>query len=114
MTILIANKRNGSEGEYIGRPSPLGNPFKIGECGSRERVIETYRTWLGIALRNRAGYPETNDEFDRLSLKLFDEQHLTLLCWCSPLPCHGDVIADFLENKDAHTYLMRHPDGGTE
>lgn len=100
MSILIANKRNGSKGEYIGRPSPLGNPFKIVECGGREKVIAAYRKWLRVALMNpdRDMYKKVNEEFARLELKLFEEGHLTLLCWCSPLPCHGDVIADFLEN----------------
>lgn len=106
MTILIANKRNGNRGEYIGRPSPLGNPFKIGECGNRKHVIERYRKWLLVALRSPNRYPELCAEFDRLSQKLLDEQHLTLLCWCSPLPCHGNVIADFL---DIRAYQNRNP-----
>ena len=34
--IIIVNKHHGKSGEYIGRGSPLGNPFVIGKDGSRE------------------------------------------------------------------------------
>lgn len=99
-TILIVNKRNGAcDGEYIGRPSPLGNPFPIGDCGSREVVIEQYRKWLSIALAKPGRYPEANVEFYRLCEKHRRDGRLTLVCWCSPLPCHGDVIADFIEDR---------------
>ena len=31
---------------YVGRPSPLGNPFVLGRDGNREEVIAEYRHWL--------------------------------------------------------------------
>ncbi len=45
--IRIENKkRYCGEGVYIGRPSPLGNPYKIGEHGTRHEVLAKYRAWL--------------------------------------------------------------------
>jgi Domain of unknown function (DUF4326) len=45
--ITVVNKRHHrGEGVYIGRPSLLGNPFKIGEHGTRNEVIAKYRVWL--------------------------------------------------------------------
>jgi hypothetical protein len=65
---------------YIGRPSKWGNPFEIGKDGTRAEVIEKYR------------------EYVLSTPHLFDSLHelkgLTLGCWCSPLPCHGDVLVD--------------------
>jgi len=51
--IKIVNKRNYTgPGIYIGRPSPLGNPFVIGRDGDREEVIRKYREFLKIAIHN--------------------------------------------------------------
>lgn len=69
----------------ICRPSPWGNPFVIGRAGEpRESVIRMYRLWLENVLW---GHP---DFLEPLRGK-------KLACWCAPLPCHGDVIAEFLE-----------------
>jgi hypothetical protein len=68
---------------YIGRPSMWGNPFRIGRDGTRSEVIEKYRQYV---LGNK---------------KLMSNLHLlkdkTLGCWCSPLPCHGDVLAELAD-----------------
>jgi hypothetical protein len=67
-------------GIYIGRPGVWGNPYQIGPDGTREEVIEQYRVWL-------------------LASTLMDDLHqlkgCNLVCWCAPLPCHGDVLLDF-------------------
>lgn len=45
--IRIENKKTyRGEGVYIGRPSLLGNPFKIGQHGTREEVVQRYKAWL--------------------------------------------------------------------
>ena len=67
---------------YIGRPSKWGNPFVIGRDGTRTEVIEKYRDWLftcRLDLRDDA----------RRELRGRD-----LVCWCSPLPCHGDILLE--------------------
>lgn len=69
---------------YIGRPSPWGNPFQIGEHGSRAEVIERYRAYLWERIK-KEGAP--------LIKKLAALDGKVLGCWCSPAPCHGDVIA---------------------
>ncbi len=69
---------------YIGRPGPWGNPFVIGQDGTREQVIELYRAWL-------AKHPEIKA---RARLVLRDK---VLGCWCAPLACHGDVLAEVAE-----------------
>lgn len=65
---------------YIGRPSKWGNMFVIGRDGDRAAVIGKYREWL---LRNPG-----------LMADLHELRGKTLGCWCAPLPCHGDVLAE--------------------
>lgn len=69
---------------YIGRPSPLGNPFVIGKDGDRTAVIEKYRQWLWERIK-------ANDEAVLAALRALNDDSV-LVCWCAPLPCHGDIV----------------------
>jgi len=97
MTITITNKNKGQQGEYVGRGSPLGNPFKLKyDCGiERERVIEQYREWLYNKIQK--GDPIIIDELERL-LKIAKKGDLDLLCFCVPKQCHAEVIKEVLES----------------
>lgn len=64
---------------FIARPSKWGNPFRIGVDGSRRTVIEKYEEHI----RSRP---------DLLIDILLDLEGADLICWCHPLPCHGDVL----------------------
>ena len=80
-------------GTYIGRPSPLGNPFIIGKDGDRTEVISKYKRWLLLQLARPS---KAKDELNRL-IELYNERkELVLICWCAPAPCHGDVIREFI------------------
>ena len=70
---------------FVGRPSKWGNPFKIGRDGSRSVVILKYRDWL---LNN-----------EPLMEALPELKGRDLYCFCSPLPCHADVLLE-LANKE--------------
>lgn len=96
--IYVVNKRFCDQGVYIGRPSKLGNPYSHLESSvaefrvkTREESIEKYGGWL------RGQYRLKGDVYDTL-MRLVDVYEktgeLTLVCWCKPLPCHGDVIRD--------------------
>ena len=92
--IEIKNRhRYQGDGYYIGRPSPLGNPFEIGRDGGRDEVIERYQVWL----LERLGYSNPSSQmFVELFDELCDKNVLILTCWCKPKRCHGEVIRDFL------------------
>lgn len=76
---------------YIGRGSPWGNPFAIGDNGmSREEVIEKYKNYFQEEILS-----DDQRRKDLLSLK-----GQVLGCHCKPLACHGDVIADYLNSLD--------------
>jgi len=64
---------------YIGRGSKWGNPYKIGEHGNRAAVIALYRAYLWDSPDLIACLPELGGQ--------------RLGCFCSPKPCHGDVLA---------------------
>lgn len=67
---------------YIGRGSPLGNPFTLREHGSE--ALSKFRAHLWQKIR--AGDSVVMRELDRITA----DHHL--VCSCKPGPCHGDVI----------------------
>ena len=66
----------------IMRGSIFGNPFIIGDHGTREEVIEKYRQWLWTMIQED---PEFYYEVKNLQGK-------DLCCCCAPKPCHGDIL----------------------
>jgi len=76
---------------YVGRASPrrgltesaFANPYKIGQDGTRAEVIQKYLSWL-------LGRQE-------LLLRLPDLRGRRLACWCSPAPCHADVLVELVD-----------------
>jgi len=86
----IRNVKNGKVegGVYIGRGSVWGNRFVIGVDGDRAEVIKKYRE----EFREKMGDPGWRREVEKLEGKC-------LMCFCSPLACHGDVIKEWLEEE---------------
>lgn len=72
---------------YIGRPSKYGNPFRIGENGTRDEVCDLYARWLREEVVKD---PELLNDILGLHGK-------RLGCYCAPLRCHGDEIVKFIE-----------------
>lgn len=93
MTIFITNKRSGGQGHYVGRPSPLGNPFRLIREEDREQVIAQYRRWLRKRLLKD---DRVRSEMERLYRELVQTGRLELTCWCSPRRCHAEVIGEAL------------------
>jgi len=89
--VKIVNKRSyRGNGVYIGRPSPLGNPFVIGKDGTRDQVIEKYRHWL-YGKMTKPGI--IGDAKIMRALAALNEDSV-LICWCAPRACHGSVVED--------------------
>jgi len=87
-TRVVHNKKEPYD-VYIGRPSIWGNPFShkdipgLIKCASREEAVANYKNWL---LANT----ELRGKLKQLKGKV-------LGCWCSPLACHGDVLAELAD-----------------
>ncbi len=95
--IRVVNKRDfKGEGIYIGRPSPLGNPFVIGRDGNRDEVIGKYSDYIRRELERNV---KVRDEFNRI-VELSRKGDVNLVCWCAPKKCHGDVIKSMIEKHE--------------
>lgn len=76
----VLNKRDGMPdgAVYVGRPSKWGNPFQVGRDGDRAEVIRKFTMWLLERPMMLASTEELRGK--------------DLVCWCSPEPCHADVL----------------------
>ena len=74
----------------VTRKTPFGNPFEIKKGETREQVIEKFRHYFYQRIK-------TSEQFKKDVLKLRGHH---LLCWCSPLPCHAEVIREWLEQRE--------------
>ena len=93
MTTTVVNKRTDTYDVYIGRGSIFGNPYThlnsytLAEhkVASRDEALEKYGEWFREKLKD--------PEF-RCQVKLLRGKRLG--CFCKPLSCHGDIIAEYL------------------
>lgn len=85
---IVRNVKTGvhENAVYIGRPSTFGNPFTIGFDGDRKRVIGLFTIYFYDRLAHEDAFRE----------KVHELAGKTLICYCYPKACHGDVIADYL------------------
>lgn len=81
---------------YIGKGSALpyeglglGNPFTVEEHG-RGNCISLYADDKQLADTQSREYKIIS----RLVDELLKGYEIRLMCWCSPHPCHGDIIQD--------------------
>jgi hypothetical protein len=63
--------------------SPLANPFRPGPDGSREEVMAAYREYLLARPDLLALVPALRGR--------------RLGCWCLPLPCHAEILAELAD-----------------
>ena len=94
--ITVGNKKYGTCGIYVGRPSPLGNPFRLHSDAERAAVIRQYEQWLAEQLRDPSS--AASRELERL-VALARRQDICLVCFCAPKPCHADVIKRTIEAR---------------
>lgn len=84
--VTVVNKDNEEYYDvYIGRGTKWGNPFIIGRDGNREQVVAKYKVWL-------YGHPGLKRSLKELKGK-------TLGCHCKPEICHGDIIAEAVNER---------------
>ena len=96
MKITVVNKHHKQDGEYIGRGSLLGNPWPIHGFDTREIVIARYKVYLRQQIENNN--KGVINELERLGNIAITTGELNLQCFCSPQPCHGDIIKEVLES----------------
>jgi hypothetical protein len=104
LKIQVGNIKLGDQGVYIGRPnkdrpgSPLANPEYLAKEEDRAKNIAGYKVWLWAKIQARD--PKVMAELWRLLGLARRPEGVTLLCWCVPKQCHGDVIKAALQWLD--------------
>lgn len=74
---------------YVGRPTPLGNPFILGVHGDREKVVALYKEWFEDKIKDEA-----------LPSKVIKNcANKNLSCYCAPKLCHAEIIVEWLEGR---------------
>ena len=66
-----------------------GNPFPVGIYG-REKCIEMYKEYFYKRINNDEVFREA----------ILGLQGKKLGCFCSPLPCHGQIIKEYLDAQE--------------
>ena len=91
MSTRVVHCKRESYDIYIGRPSRWGNPFshKKGTKAeflveSREEAIAEYKKWILKQPELLAALPELKGK--------------VIACWCAPLACHGNVLAELADS----------------
>jgi hypothetical protein len=80
--VLNQRGRSFSNAVYIGRGTKWGNPYRIKDYNNPEerlQVIELYRI-------------NELPKFSQAELETLRGRNL--VCYCAPLPCHGDVLLE--------------------
>ncbi len=85
----VVNLKNSDYDVYIGRGSKWGNPYSHKTntaakfvVSSRKEAIESYRKYL------------FSKEGEHLLNDLHELKGKVLGCYCKPLCCHGDILAE--------------------
>ena len=85
MTPRVVHCKREQYDVYIGRPSKWGNPVSHLDgkgdvkVDTREEAIAAYEVYLQM-------------NPDLVEAAKTELRGKVLGCWCSPLPCHGDVL----------------------
>jgi len=69
---------------YVGRGTPLGNPFRPGNETSHADALASYRRWLWDRIRR-------NEPAVMRAMRSID-QDTALVCSCAPNACHADIV----------------------
>lgn len=106
--IFVVNKYKHKPTEndvYIGRGSPLGNPFTSIKtkqtkaevvCDSREESISKYREYINEKITKKDH--NVCNELNKIYL-ISRSKDVNLVCYCHPKSCHGNIIKEIIESK---------------
>jgi hypothetical protein len=121
INIRVVNRHHGHHANgvtkiYIGRGSPLGNPFTHMKgtkaefiVASREEAVKRYRQWLPESIR--AGNIDAVLLCKQIADQALKPEGVDLVCFCAPKACHGDVIKELL--TEGLTQILKEKERGT-
>lgn len=96
--VNIKKHKKGENDIYIGRGknSKWGNPFTHKEGNTLAKFKVTTREESLIAYESYLRESPLLDDLHELRGK-------TLVCFCKPLPCHGDILIKLINEKFKNT-----------
>lgn len=94
--VRVVNKRYYNDCIYIGRGTPLCNPFPITDTNSRDDVCDQYEKWFNNNIR---GNEEVKVFLHRILESAKAKGYVNLGCHCTPKRCHGLTIKKWLDNE---------------
>lgn len=102
--ITVVKKGEGVTGTYVGRGSPLGNPYDFKDSthpqvkfrvNSKEEAINCFEEHLKKSILD--GDPNICNAIRNLQIKHFRGEKVNVVCFCAPDACHGDIIKKHVE-----------------
>lgn len=102
MKVVVVNKykpiNDGRTKVYIGRGSPLGNPYPITSEHSRDCVCDMHEELMRTEWEDHSmGRPsKAVDTIKALAVRAHRGERIALECFCKPKRCHGDFIAKII------------------
>jgi uncharacterized phage-like protein YoqJ len=89
---------------YIGRGSPLGNPYSHMHgttaqhvVSTRDEAVKAYERYLKDRLA--AGDEAIRQALNTIALPAKSGKQVELECYCAPHACHGDVVAQLVAER---------------
>lgn len=84
---------------YVGRGSPLGNPFVMHKESMRDEVCDNYQAHFDS--KKRVDGSPVRKELMVLLQRMLNGEKLNLQCFCKPRCCHADTLAASLNRAYA-------------
>lgn len=81
----------------VSRPGPWGNPFVVGEDGTRAEVVRLHRLLLGgyLCLSAKADPDKQRAHLKHAVANIASLAGKNVACWCAlDGPCHGDTLLE--------------------
>jgi len=89
---------------YVGRGSPLGNPFTHRDgttaphqVGTREEAVSNFATYLKEKLAQKD--ERIRKALNQIALAAKNGKQVELECYCAPHACHADVLAQVIAER---------------
>jgi hypothetical protein len=87
--LKVINRYKEKETIYIGRGSPLGNPYRLHKGAAKGSTLQAYSQWI----KKKVMALDTDVMTALLAIKDGDK----LGCFCKPQVCHGDIIVKIVK-----------------
>jgi hypothetical protein len=102
-TTTVVNVRDAECDVYVGRPMPgrrsrYGNPFKTADLKARHNLNDDQARKLAVALYRNWVLRSEHADAVWIRAHVHELRGKRLGCWCAPLPCHAEVLAELAES----------------